>query len=62
MDARSVAKCEAGAEVLGAEGRGGVGRCGFWAAPRALWRRVAGNSGGGGTLLSARGCTGAGTK
>lgn len=26
-----MAKCEAGAEVLGAEGRGGVRKCGFWA-------------------------------
>lgn len=35
-------------------------KCGFWAAPRAPWRRVAGELGSGGTLLSTCGCTGAG--
>lgn len=62
MDARLVATCEAGAEVLRAEERGGVGKCGFWDAPRAPWRHVAGNLGGGGTLPPTRGCTGVGTK
>lgn len=57
-----MATCEAGAEVLRAEERGGVGKCGFWDAPRAPWRHVAGNLGGGGMLPPTRGCTGVGTK